>query len=118
MVPYHHPRDHISVIITNQWTISKLTQNSKQAWRIILASVHVTVSSRVHIADDSIEDSRMSKGRNYGQCNEITVYGKQCIYELHLTNAGDPIWIKGKKERNEDGARGQYHLKSYQGQGH
>ena len=60
----------------------------------------------------------MSNGRNYGQCNEITVYGEQYIYELQLTYAGDPIWIKGKEERNEDGARGQCHLKSYQGQGH
>ena len=76
------------------------------------------MSSRVHIADDSIEDSRMSNGRNYGQCNEITVYGEHYIYELQLTYAGDPIWIKGKEERNEDGARGQCHLKSYQGQGH
>ena len=70
------------------------------------------------IADDSIEDSRMSNGRNYGQCNEITVYGEQYIYELQLTYTDDPIWTKGKEERNEDGARGQRHLKSYQGQGH
>ena len=76
------------------------------------------MSSRVHIADDPTEDSRMSNGRNYGQCNEIKVYGEQCIYDLQLTYIGDPIWIKGKEERNEDGARGQYHLKSYQGQGH
>ena len=52
------------------------------------------------------------------KCNEITVYGEQYIYELQLTYAGDPIWIKGKEERNEDGARGQCHLKSYHGQGH
>ena len=76
------------------------------------------MSSRVYIVDDSNEDSRMSNGRNYGQCNEITVYGERYIYELQLTYAGDPIWIKGKEERNEDGARGQCHLKSYQGQGH
>ena len=76
------------------------------------------MSSRVHNADDSIEDSRMSNGRNFGQCNEMTVYGEQYIYELQLTYAGDPIWIKGKEERNEDGVRGQCHLKSYQGQGH
>ena len=76
------------------------------------------MSSRVHIADDSIEDSRMSNGRNYGHCNEMTVYGEQYIHELQLTYAGDPIWIKGKEERNEDGVRGQCHLKSYQGQGH
>ena len=48
----------------------------------------------------------------------ITVYGEQYIYELQLTYANDPKWIKGKKERNEEGARGQCHLKSYQGQGH
>ena len=48
----------------------------------------------------------------------MTVYGDQYIYELQLTYAGDPIWIKGKEERNEDGVRGQCHLKSYQGQGH
>ena len=76
------------------------------------------MSSRVHIADDSIEDSRMSNGRNYGQCIEITVYGEQYTYELQLTYDGDPIWIKDKEERNEDGAGGQCHLKSYQGQGH
>ena len=76
------------------------------------------MSSRVHIADDSIEDSRLSNGRNDGQCNEITVYREQFIYELQLTYAGDPIWIKGKEERNEHGARGQCHLKSDQGQGH
>ena len=46
------------------------------------------------------------------------VYGEQFIYELQLIYAGDPIWIKGKEERNEDGAHGQCHLKSYQGQGH
>ena len=57
-------------------------------------AVSSSVSSRVHIADDSIADSRMSKGRNYGQCNEITVNGEQYIYELQLTYAGDPIWIK------------------------
>ena len=44
--------------------------------------------------------------------------GQRYIYELQLTYAGDPICIKGKEERNEDGARGQWHLKSYQGQGH
>ena len=49
---------------------------------------------------------------------KITVYGEQYIYELQSTYADDPIWIKGKGERNEDGARGQCHLKSYQGQGH
>ena len=95
-----------------------LTQNSEQAWRITLSSDDVTVTSRVHIVDDSIEDSRMSNGRNNGHCNEITVYGEQCIYELQLTYTGDPIGIKGKEERNEDGAREQCHLKSYQGQGH
>ena len=47
-----------------------------------------------------------------------TVYGEQYIYELQLTYAGDPVWIKGTEERNEGGARGQCHLKSYQGQGH
>ena len=51
----------------------------------------LVMSSRVHIADDSIEDSRMSNGRNYGHCNEMTVYGEQYIYELQLTYAGDPI---------------------------
>ena len=56
--------------------------------------------------------------QNYGQCNEITVYGEQYIYELQSTNAGDPILIKGMEERNEDGMRGQCHLKSHQGQGH
>ena len=66
----------------------------------------VTVPSRAHIADDSIEDSRMSNGWNYGQCNKITAYGEQYIYELQLIYAGDPIWIKGKEERNKDGAHG------------
>ena len=60
----------------------------------------------------------LSNGRNYGQCNEITVHGEHYICELQLTYASDPIWIKGNEERNEDGARGQCHLKSYQGQGH
>ena len=64
---------------------------SKHEEFITLASDEVTVSSRVHIADDSIEDSRMSNGQNYGQCNEITVYGEQNIHELQLINAGDPI---------------------------
>ena len=77
-----------------------------------LASDDASVSSRVHIANDSIEDSRMSNGLNYGQCNEITVYGEQYIYELQLHYARDPKWIKGKEERNEDGAREQCHLKS------
>ena len=89
-MPYPHLRDHISVIITNQWTISK-SYTAFGASMKNLASDDVTASSRVHIADDSIEDSRMSNGRNYGQCNEITVYGEQYIYELQLTYAGDPI---------------------------
>ena len=95
-----------------------LAQNSEQALRITLASDDITVSSRFHVAGDSIEDSRMSNGRSYGQCNEITVYREQYIYELQSTYAGNPIWIKGKEEPNEDGAQGQCNLKSYQGQAH
>ena len=39
----------------------KISQNSEQAWRITLVSDDVTVSSHVHIADDSIKDSRTIK---------------------------------------------------------
>ena len=89
-----------------------------QSWGITLACVDVTVSLSVHIADDSIEDIRVSNGLNYRQWNEITVYGEEYIYEPQSTYAGDPMCIKGRMERDEDGTRGQCHLKSDQGQGH
>ena len=51
-------------------------------------------------------------------CHQNIYDGGSPIGNDDIPYAGDPIWIKGKEERNEDGARGQCHLKSYQGQGH
>ena len=42
----------------------------------------VTVPSRVHIADGSCKPIRISNGLNYGQCNEISMYVEEYIYEL------------------------------------
>ena len=44
-----------------------------------MASDDFMVPSRVHIANDSIEDIRMSNGWNYGQCNEMAVYGEEYL---------------------------------------
>ena len=58
---------------------------------------------RAHIVDSFIKPIRMPNGLKYGPCNEITVYGEQNIYELKSTYAEDPICMKGKTERDEDG---------------